>query len=311
MYPPEEVMLDIFIPSFRALVAHELSRKGYSQSKISKLLGVTQARVSMYLNSKVETYYSNLLSLGLREERVKNEVKVISDLLVMSGQSATEYIIELWQGLLASGSVCNTHVSMYPQLKGCDICMRIYSIHADEKSILLEVERCVKILESSQYFPNVIPEVAANIARSKERAESKADVVAVPGRIVRVGNFARASSKPEFGASKHLSLILIEAKRKDQKINSVINIKFDEKIDKILKELSLKRVEIGGEYPEGEDRVAEAFRREVSRVKEGFDVLVDRGGKGVEPNLYIFGKDAYEATEKALKIAELYSKGLA
>jgi predicted fused transcriptional regulator/phosphomethylpyrimidine kinase len=311
MYPPEEILNEILLPSLRALVARELSARGYSQSRISKLIGVSQARISMYLNSNPDSDMIRLSSIGLQKERAVHEAKILSDLILMNEQSAVEHIITLWHALLASGSVCPLHVRMYPQLKGCDICMKIYSKHAEGDAILREVERCSEILENSQFFPSIIPEVSANIARSKDDAKDVSQVAAIPGRIVRIGSIARASSKPEFGTSKHLSQILLEAKKKKNKINSVINIKFDRRVEEIIKRLSLRSIEIGGKYPEAEDKVAEAFKRKVSQFKGEFDVLIDRGGEGVEPNLYIFGKDAYEVTSVALRIAELYSKSLA
>jgi len=42
-------MVRYFLPAFRVLVAKELVRKGVSQGRAARLLGVTQAAVSQYL----------------------------------------------------------------------------------------------------------------------------------------------------------------------------------------------------------------------------------------------------------------------
>jgi predicted fused transcriptional regulator/phosphomethylpyrimidine kinase/predicted transcriptional regulator len=307
MYPPDEIMTDVFLPSLRSLISIELMKRGFSQSKISKLLGITQPMVSTYVNSGASESMKKLYSLGLSDENISHEINFLIQLILTNQYSAVEYLLNMWQKLLAGGKVCPLHVKMYPQLKGCDVCMRMYSSHADKDAILKEIERCAKIIESSQSFVSIIPEVSSNIARCKDDASAPSDVAAIPGRIIRVGNNARASSKPEFGASKHLSLILLEARKKRKDVNSVINIKFDRKIYGIIRKLGLKIVTIEGPYPEAEDRVAEAFKIRLKEWREDFDVLIDKGGKGVEPNLYIFGKDAYEVTSIALKVAELYS----
>jgi len=53
MKSPCEVVAKYILPVFRALVAKELMEKyGYSQNQVAAKLGVTQAAVSHYINSK-------------------------------------------------------------------------------------------------------------------------------------------------------------------------------------------------------------------------------------------------------------------
>ncbi|RLF91934.1 phosphomethylpyrimidine kinase, partial [Thermococci archaeon] len=49
---------------------------------------------------------------------------------------------------------------------------------------------------------------------------------------------------------------------------------------------------------ETEDEIAEAFR------EESWDVVVDPGGYGVEPCVYIFGRDPLEVVGKLKKIEQ-------
>ena len=65
MHPPDEMMTQAFLPAMRQLVAIRLHSEGLSQSRISGLLGITQASVSLYLSASPGRSYSTLSELGL------------------------------------------------------------------------------------------------------------------------------------------------------------------------------------------------------------------------------------------------------
>jgi hypothetical protein len=77
MKSPCETVAKYILPVFRALVAKELmSKYGYSQNQVASKLGITQAAVSHYINSKRG---SLMLSEVEKIEGVKETVEEVSE----------------------------------------------------------------------------------------------------------------------------------------------------------------------------------------------------------------------------------------
>ncbi|MDX1612629.1 MAG: transcriptional regulator, partial [Candidatus Thermoplasmatota archaeon] len=51
---PQEVVVQTFLPTYRALLAEALSEHDLAQATVARLVGVTQAQVSKYLAGKVD-----------------------------------------------------------------------------------------------------------------------------------------------------------------------------------------------------------------------------------------------------------------
>ena len=51
----EEVVVDEFLPTFRALLAGDLRDRGLTQSEVADLLGISQSAVSKYAHGDVDT----------------------------------------------------------------------------------------------------------------------------------------------------------------------------------------------------------------------------------------------------------------
>ena len=139
-------------------------------------------------------------------------------------------------------------------------------------------------------------------------AKTVEDVAAIPGRIVRLKDKPKAVSKPEYGGSRHLARVLLAVKRYAPEVSAVINLKLDEAVESAIKSLGLRYSETRCEEPYGREReeeVIEAVAREFGK-RSDWDVVIDRGGMGLEPTTYIFAENAEKAAEKALKIARRY-----
>ncbi len=309
MHPPDELMIGSFLPSMRLLVSKKLRSKGHSQSRISSLLGITQASVSHYLSTSPDRAYSKLAELGLGRDEADRYAGLLAEDVQRDPVLATETLTLLWTGLLGRGLVCLAHRTMYPALATCDICLREFA-HAQlaKQEAVDQVARAVRIIEASPTFARVIPEVSVNIVCVQEDSDSPDGVVAVPGRIVRVRNTARAMLPPEVGVSKHMANILVLVRRRVHEYHAAINLKYDLRMKGVLRKRRLRQIEIGGTYPTGtEDPTVAALARKLMETDDRFDVVVDLGGKGVEPNLYVFGKTAIEAASVAVEISRLYS----
>jgi Predicted transcriptional regulator len=65
---PEEIFVKEFLPNIRVILAHELYKRNYSQTKIAEILGITQARINGYLKSSYEKSLDNLQMMGLKKK---------------------------------------------------------------------------------------------------------------------------------------------------------------------------------------------------------------------------------------------------
>ncbi len=135
-----------------------------------------------------------------------------------------------------------------------------------------------------------------------------AEVVAVPGRIVRVKARAKAMLPPEPGTSRHLSRVLLLVRRVRPDVRACINLRYDSRVGRILTRLHLRIIEIGdyGVSAAG-DPTVEALIERLATARDPFDGVVDTGGNGIEPNLYLFSNGAREVVALALKISDSYS----
>ena len=286
-----------------------MESQGYSQSQIAKLLGITQASVSKYLASGSEKAYAALKSLSVRAEDADGYASVLAEDVKDGLVRGTGTILSLWTSLLARGSVCSAHRAEHPELADCEVCMDLYGANRGGLSESVRmVSEGVRILERSDTFASVMPEVSVNLAYVPEGGDTLEEVVAVPGRIVRVLGSPRAVLAPELGASKHMARVLLFAASKVPRYRSVVNLKFDRRIEKSLTRLGLRVVKTSGAYQEGtEDPSAEAIGRAVVKAKGGFDAVIDVGGRRVEPNLYLFSETPKQVAELAVRISMFYS----
>jgi hypothetical protein len=91
-------------------------------------------------------------------------------------------------------------------------------------------------------------------------------------------------------------------------LRAAINLRYDDRMARVLRKLRLRVLEIG-EYSglEKGDPTIEALRLVLAESGSHFDAIVDHGGRGIEPIVYFFGKDAAEVARLAISASELYS----
>ena len=152
----------------------------------------------------------------------------------------------------------------------------------------------IEIAEMRKRLENVIPvlspQVRANIAISSNDAIDSSGIAAFPGRLTPVGGKARPLSSPKFGASSHLSNLLLSLRNFDPQVSIIINLRWNSVISNLLNELEINSVKLNRK---GDDL----------SIDEGFlgaEALIDEGGYGFEPSLYIVGQDQ----ERVCRIVE-------
>ncbi len=301
-------MVETFLPAMRAMVARKLHGEGLSQSRIAGFLGITQASVSLYLSRDQVVHVQSLLDLGISAEEADRYASLLSEDLKRNPVYAVSTLYSIWNGLLGRGSMCSAHRSEYPFLAQCEMCMRTFGANQTQSSEAIDlVSKAVAMIESSSIFVHVMPEVSVNIAYAHGEASTVGDVVAIPGRIVKVHDKARSFMKPEFGASTHLARVLLEARTRMNEYRAAINLRYDEKMGRVLKKLRLRALTVGGRYSRAADPVVEAVTLQLKESRQPFDAIVDSGGSRIEPSLYLFAANPVEVSKLALKMARLYS----
>ncbi len=311
MHPPCEMMVDSFLPSMRALVARKLKEEGLSQGKIASLLGLTQASVSSYLSTSAAKQSATLSSLGVTLEEGETYAALLAEDLKNNPTYAVATLYSVWNRLLGGGDACARHRSEYPFLATCDLCVKVFGPERRHEDGAVEhLEGALRSIEGSSLFVHVMPEVSVNVAYAPEGAKSAEDVVAIPGRIVRVRGQARSFMRPEYGASTHLAAILLEVERRHASLRAAMNLRYDERMAKAIGQLRVRSLTMGRKYPaDSGDKVRGALRarRPAPGGAAAFEAGVDLGGEGVEPSLYLFAEDAVRVVRKAMEIAKAYA----
>jgi len=94
---------------------------------------------------------------------------------------------------------------------------------AEEIEMFGRMMIALDILESSQEFGRMIPEVRSNMVYAKASAKTRADVLAIDGRITVVSGMPRACGRPRFGASSHMARLVIELRKTDPSVRAGID----------------------------------------------------------------------------------------
>jgi len=319
MRPPCEVVVRRVLPILRALVARELiERHGWTQKRIAEALGVTQPAVSTYL-SLLEKGEMDLDLEGLRETAER-----IAEGLATGGLALSDVVMEVCSlciNLKSGGPICSLHKGEIPLLReeGCDICLRLFTAERERieerDRVLKEMRRAIEIIERCDDFPLIMPEVRVNLVMALPEARTIYDVAGIPGRIVEVRGRARAFMEPEFGSSRHMAGVLLAAMEIDDSVRSAINIKYDEAIHQALEWMGLTigcfdRGELPMEEGEGGPLAALGVRLVAERLRRLPDVVVDKGGYGIEPVSYLFGATAITVAKKAIQVVEELARGV-
>lgn len=167
----------------------------------------------------------------------------------------------------------------------------------------------------SRLLAKVIPEVQSNLVYAVPRhlAKSVADVVGVPGRIVRYFDTVKVFGYPQPGASQHIARLVLEAMKVDPTIRSAMNIRYSEDLLRVAGKLGMCVAVVDRrEEPEEVKRVEGSslpwiLRKAVEQVGRVPDLLADTGDIGKEPMIRVFGRTPSEVIDKVLKIvSEVY-----
>ncbi len=288
VYVAEELM-----PYLRARIAEILYREGLRQSRIAAYLGITQAMVSKYLGGNYRRPPGDVAGfLDSIAEEIAN--------LILTGAPKDEIIAftsrRLFE-LFSSGRLCK-HYARYAGISE-ETCSSLFV--SSNSTAVEEMKLALRELLSLPGFSKLVPEVRSNLAYAPPGAKSPSDVIAIPGRITLVKGRPYALP-PEFGASRFTASLILAVADRNPEIRSVMNVKLNEKIAKAVRRLGFKHVETktgGLSYEDAVKEIANIFE------KSSPDFILDWGGEGVEPLVYVFGKNPLDVVKKVKALLEV------
>ena len=173
--------------------------------------------------------------------------------------------------------------------------------------VLAALQSAAARLEKEGIEP-LIPEVMSNLGYATPYPEGPQDVAAFPGRIMQGPQGLLIPAPPAFGASRHISAVILTAMTTHPELRSAMNVKFFDGLDDLapLLHLRVASFDRGAEPPEVKAREGSTLAWGVASVlKPGEpppDLIYDRGEFGKEPMIRILGPTPMSVAEKALAL---------
>ncbi|MGQ4914694.1 MAG: thiamine-phosphate synthase family protein [Candidatus Asgardarchaeia archaeon] len=305
---PCEVSIREFLPFIRAKIAKILIEEyKWRQHDVADALWISQATVSKYKKilkqktripesviSRIATYWGHKIA-----------TKQYNPLEFIGNICHTCYKMRI------EGEICRIHKALYPYLEdqNCNVCatefLNRYEETGERIEVLNDLRDALNLMTSSSKIVKYIPEVRTNIVRAIDNPQDISDIAAFPGRITVHKNEILALSRPEFGASTHMASILMAVNQKDPKLRAITCIKYTPEIDRVIKNSYKNALKIRRHMQESD---IDIINRDIKKLDRAPEVIIDLGGVGIEPVVYIFGSTAKEAVSKAIRIIESVPK---
>jgi len=310
---PFEVVEEYISTPAKAIVARRLWEEGYTQVQISRILGVSQPTVNIYIKSPMyseERILDRVSSAGIDRGEFLSLVERILP-LAREGKKVDTMatLMEYSMKLLSELRLCEAHRRLDPGIPpDCRICSEVIQV-SKGFNVIRALENAFEILSRERCAYILVPEVMMNIAYARDDARGLEDIAAFPGRITRVGRSIASVSRPAWGASRHLGRIILSVIQRRRDLRALANIKAIKCVESALKRMGVGYRVLGPRIDyAGEDEVIAQVSEALS--EDGVGAVVDLGGLGLEPVTYIAGRDPVEVAERISQIARICAEEL-
>lgn len=172
-----------------------------------------------------------------------------------------------------------------------------------------KLKRAVQKLKEGN-IGHLIPEVQSNLGYALPHASSLQEVIAFPGRIVRLNHSLVTIAEPTPGASRHIAQIILTVMKYRKDLRSAMNIRYSPEIIRKCRSLKLTLGTFNRkDEPKGIKRKEGAslswgIEKLLSKKKTIPDAIYDLGDRGKEPMIRIIGRNPLEVADKVLKIVK-------
>ncbi len=171
-----------------------------------------------------------------------------------------------------------------------------------------ELKRALNLLKDGA-IGHLIPEVQSNLGYALSLAAAPEDVLAFPGRIIRLNRGIATVADPVPGASRHIARIILTAMKYQSGMRSAMNIRYSPDIIRKCRTLKLRVASF-----DRADEPASVKEAEGSSLSWGVDhvigtkgtipdIIYDVGDRGKEPMVRVIGTNPIDVAGKVLKIA--------
>jgi predicted fused transcriptional regulator/phosphomethylpyrimidine kinase/predicted transcriptional regulator len=297
---PQEVVVETFLPTYRALLARRMAEAGLSQADIAGKVGVSQAQVSKYLAD------DHVLAEAIAEDpRVQATADEVAEDLAsgaMDEVTAMAESLQLVRRLENRGPLCDLHEERMPALAGtgCDACIEPDGRILAEHQALVDLRLALRRLLGIEDLADWIPHVGSNLAQAVEGAEGPWDVAALPGRINAVDGRARVATEPSFGASRHVATVVLAVTDEHPDQRAALNLAHSEQLLDRAQALDGPLVAFEASYEQRRERL----RERLAEHERAPALLYHEGAFGIEPVAYLVGQDAKHVVEQADTLLE-------
>jgi len=171
-----------------------------------------------------------------------------------------------------------------------------------------ELKRALQKLKEGK-IGHLIPEVQSNLGYALPHATNFQEVVAFPGRIIRLNHSIATVADPMPGSSRHIAQIILTVMKFRKDLKSAMNIKYSPEIIKKCRSLKFKLSSF-----DRKDEPQEIKKKEGESLNWGIekllikkknipDIIYDQGEIGKEAMVRVIGRNPMEVVDKVLKIA--------
>lgn len=146
----------------------------------------------------------------------------------------------------------------------------------------------------------MIPEVGMNVAYGLPNAKTRDDICAIKGRIIRQKEKPTVCGSLDFGASKHVSSIVLAAMSFDRTIRSALNIRYREETVRLCSTIGLSLGSFDRTFEPATASSTMEWGTKDAIMTCGYvpDVIYDTGSVGKEPMIRVLGKNPEDVLKK-------------
>lgn len=181
----------------------------------------------------------------------------------------------------------------------------------EQKAIVTQIREIYNFISDKKKFVKLIPEVRTNISGALNTAQKVDEIAGFDGRITVVNGYPKACGEVKFGASNHTARLVLTAKKFDNSINFVMNLRYiPSVIISLQTKSSLDLIEFEREtqpanIEQKEDSTMQWLIREsFEKHKKIPDIIWDKGAIGKEPMMRLFAKTSENVVKKLKEIME-------
>lgn len=145
----------------------------------------------------------------------------------------------------------------------------------------------------------LMPQIGLNIARALADSRTPEDILSYPGRLVDVGGALVPPAPPAFGASGHLARCLLALRQREPSLFALANVHGGKRAAAAAAKAGFALIRIKPDPKGGSEA---AFGRTVRAAAKLNPFLLDDRTPGVEPCLYVAGRDAREVAARILAL---------